>query len=122
MVMLVIFIQDSLEGFEVRWLKKSEISELEKRKIIDALKANSEKLFGIMNCVEDETLKDNPEEVRLPLLEFNGKKVYVVVEYGTEAWHLILETDTDCIGEIAKEEKHFMSLLDRDEVDIETIE
>jgi hypothetical protein len=45
----------------------------------------------------------------------------LTIEYGDDAWHLILETRAECIAEIIQEGKPFIQMLKASDVEVETI-
>lgn len=70
-----------------------------------------------MDFTKQEELNNRVAEMRLHV----NKKVYLVIETCTNAWHLFLETNKAIVGEIVHEGGPFMRTLKDKDVEVETL-
>jgi len=104
-------------GCQIRWLKKTTIPKRQRQLIKKNLRGMSPLLEKIMNITREETLEDRPTEIRLAV----APPVYLAVEYCQDSWHMILETYSEAIGEIACKGAPFTVEFDDKDVETETI-
>jgi hypothetical protein len=90
----------SLKGFQIRWYKKAKFSKAQKTQIKKSIRDMSDIILQSMGCAKKEASQDPAPEIRLPLPSLASHQVYLTVEYCNNAWHLLLETVSDCIGEL----------------------
>jgi hypothetical protein len=110
--------KSSIKGFQIRWSKKANVSEAKKHQIRTELEHMSDEIFQAMNDTKTEALQN----MRLPLpSKYARFRLYLTIEYGDDAWHLILETRAECIAEIIQEGKPFIQMLKASDVEVETI-
>jgi hypothetical protein len=111
----------SLRGFKIRWCKEAKLSQTEKQKIKKDLHHMSEKIMKVMNGTKEEDSRREVGEMRFRLSSFPHSKVYLTIEYCNNAWHIFMETFSDCIGEIVCEGGSFIQMLKKEEVEEETL-
>ena len=114
--------KSTLKGFQICWSKKAKLSEAEKQRIITELEQMSDEILQAMNGTKTKALQNKVAEMRLPLpSKYKRFRMYLTIEYGTDAWHLILMTRTDCIAEIVHEGRPFIQMFKANDVEVETI-
>lgn len=107
----------SFKGCQIRWCKKAEVTSKDKRTITKNLESMSELIQKAMNYTKEKTLEDIAEEIRISV----GPKIYLVIEYCQNSWHLGLETTTDYVGEIVGKAAPLICLLEDKDVKAERI-
>ncbi len=74
-----------------------------------------------LNHTEDESSENKVEEVRLQIPSISHPKVYLTIECCNDAWHLILETYSDCIGEVMLGGSPSIQMLKNTDIEAESI-
>lgn len=105
------------EDYEILWKKGSGVTRVRKQIIKHKLNEKKKEIIEAMDVVKKQSLDNGMPEIRIPLMKHFGNDYYLVVEYGADAWHLFLETDNDCLGEIIQEGGPFIRMLDDKEVE-----
>ena len=73
-----------------------------------------------MDFTKQEELSDRLAEIRLHVISHSNKKVYLVIETCTNAWHLFLETNKAIVAEIVQQGGPFLRMLNDKDVEAET--
>ena len=108
-----------LKGFKIRWCKKAKLAREQKEEIKKDLQNLSAKIIKVMNGTKEEDSRKETAEIRFPLPSIPHLKAYLTVEYCNNAWHIFMETYSNCIGEILREGGPFIKMLKKDEVEEE---
>ena len=111
----------SLKGSKIRWCKKAKLSQTEKQKIKKDLHLMSEKIMKVIDGTKEEDSRREVGEMRFRLSSVSNLEVYLTIEYCNNAWHIFMETYSDCIGEIVSEGGPFLQMLKKEEVEEETL-
>jgi hypothetical protein len=114
--------KSSIKGFRIRWNKKLKLSQIQKRQLKKDLHDMSERILHAMNCAKDEGFRHEIAEMRLPLPAHAHLHAYLTIEYCDDAWHLILETYNDCLGEVVCPDSTCIQMLENSEVEEEFLE
>ena len=107
----------SVTGCQIRWFKRTTISNKDRRTIKKNLKNTSSIIDKVMNLTKEEALENRFSEIRLPV----APPVYLSVEYCQDGWHLGLETQSEAMGEIVCKGAQFVKELEDKDVETETI-
>ena len=105
----------SIAGCQIRWCRKTTISNKTRELIKKNLGKMSTTIEKIMNVTREETLDKRPTEIRLAI----APPAYLAVEYCQDNWHLGLETYSEPVGEIVSKEGKFFTELDDKDVETE---
>ena len=108
-----------LKGLKIRWCKKARLTREQKEEVKKDLQKLSDKIIKIMNGTKEEDSRKETAEIRFPLPSIPHLKAYLTVEYCNNAWHIFIETYSNCIGEILREGGPFIKMLKKDEVEEE---
>ena len=111
----------SLRGFKIRWCKKTKLTQAQRQNIKNDLHNLSDRIMKVMNGTKEEDSRKEIAEMRFPLPSIPHLKVYLTIEYCNNAWHIFIETYSDCIGEIVSEGRPFIQMLKKEEVEEETL-
>lgn len=114
-------LKSSIKGFRIRWNKELRLSQTQKQQLKKDLQGMSEKILLAMNCAKEEESRNEIAEMRLPLPAHAHLHAYLTVEYCNDAWHLILETYNDCIGEIMCADAKCIQMLKSSDVEEEAL-
>ncbi len=107
----------SFKGSQIRWCKKTKVTNKDKKTIIRNLESRSKIIREAMNHTKEKALQNQVEEIRLSI----KPGIYLVIEYCQDSWHLGLETLTDYVGEIVGKGEPLISLLEDKDVSVEGI-
>jgi len=107
----------SVVGCQIRWFKKATISKKTRQLVKKNLRDMSTVLEKVMNCTKEEALENRAAEIRLAV----APPVYLVVEYCQDSWHLGLETYSEPVGEIVCKGAPFVTELNDEDIETETI-
>ena len=110
-----------VERDQILWCKKAKVSKRDKLLIKKSLVEMAETIAKCMEFTKQEQMNNRVAEIRLHLIPHSAQKFYLVIETGTNAWHLFLETNEKIVGEIAREGGPFIRMLKDEDVEAETI-
>ncbi len=113
--------KSSIKGFRIRWNKESRLTENQKEHLRKNLLGMSEKIFQSMECTKEEGARNEVAEIRLPLPPHLHLHTFLTIEYSNNAWHMILETLDECIGEIVCPGAECIQMLKKTDVEEETL-
>jgi hypothetical protein len=113
--------ESSLKGFQIHWYKKAKLSKAQKIQIKKSITDMSDTILQSMDCAKKEASEDPAFEVRLPLPFLASPQAYLTVEYCNDAWHLLLETVSDCIGELVCVDFPCIQMLKSNEIEEEAL-
>ncbi len=101
----------SLEGYRILWCKENKLSESERLLVKKDLLGMSKRILDVMKRVKEEDLQDEGPVARMPLPRHAHLQAYLAIERCNEAWHVFVETISDCIGEIVGDGEQFIQVL-----------
>jgi hypothetical protein len=110
----------SIKDYQIYWNKKVRTSKRKRQRIKKSLEEKAEKIVECMETTKREMLNGRVYEMRLPLFSDSDQDFYLAIEAGTDARHLILETDKDCLGEIVRKGGSFIKMLEDKDIEVDT--
>ncbi len=113
--------KSSIKGFRIRWNRETKLTQIQRQQLKDDLLGMSESILHAMDCAKEEGSRNEIAEMRLPLPVHARLHAYLTVEYCNDAWHLILETYRECIGEIVCPHSKCIQVLKNSEVEEEIL-
>lgn len=111
----------AVKDFQIRWFKKTKVSDRDRRLVKRDLESMSEIIKKALNCTKEEALENRAAEIRLPFPSHTHRDVYLTIEYCNDGWHLILESPTEIIGEIVSRGFPFIQTLEENEIETDVI-
>ncbi len=112
----------SLRGFRILWNRKLRLPETQKQQLKKDLREMAERIIEAKNCAKEEGLRHEIAEIRLPLPPHARLHAYLTIEYCDNAWHLILETYKNWLGEIMCPDSTCIQMLKSGDVEEEILE
>ncbi len=114
-------LKSSVKGFRIRWNKKSKLTQSQKQALKKDLLGISEEILRAMDCAKEEGARNEIAEVRLPLPTHAHLHAYLTIEYCNDAWHMILETYDECLGELVCPGNECIQMLEDHDIDEEVL-
>jgi thioredoxin 1 len=111
----------TMKGSQIRWYKKTKISNKDRQLVKRDLEGMSGIINKILNCTKEEALENPLPEIRLPLPSHTHRDIYLTIAYRDNRWHLILESPTEIIGEIVSRGFPFIQTLKENEIETDVI-
>ncbi len=114
-------LESSVKGFRIRWNKEPRLDQSQRQHLKKDLLSMAEEILRAMDSAKEEGARNEIAEVRLPLPAHAHLHAYLTIEYSNDAWHMILETLDECLGEIVCPSTECIQMLDDNEVDEEVL-
>jgi thioredoxin 1 len=111
----------TVKDLQIRWCKKTKFSKKDRQLVKRDLKNMLGLINKVLNSTKEEALENPEPEIRLPLPSQKTRDVYLTIEYCNNAWHLILESPTEIIGEIVSRGLPFIQTLKENEIETDAI-
>ncbi len=81
----------------------------------------SQRILDVMRCAQEEGLQDGSAFARMPLSRHAHFQAYLTIERCKDAWHIFVETLSECICEIVGKDEHFIQMLKEGEYEMDLL-
>ncbi len=113
--------RSSLEGYRILWCRQNKLSKSDKQVIKKNLLDMSQRVLDVMKCAKEEGLQEESAIARMPLPHHAHFQAYLTIERCNGAWHIFVETLSECIGEVVGKDERFIQMLKEDEFEEEVL-